>query len=88
MSFYDRDRFGAEVQFVIFVGLDESWKIDLILCPECVVREVQEGACGRLHIRRVSKHPHIPIGVFGLVQLEKLCEFRGYLTCQRWDDQK
>ena len=80
MSFYDRNRLGAEVQFVILVRLDESWKVDLILCPKCVISEVQEGSCGCLHIPRVGKHAHIPIGMFGFVQLEKLCEFPSYLT--------
>ena len=40
MTFDDRNRLGAEVQFVILVGLDESWKVDMVLCPECVVRKV------------------------------------------------
>ena len=70
MSFYDRNRLGAEVQFVILVGLDKSWKVDMILCPKCVVREVKKRSCGGLGIPRVGKNPHIPIGMLGFVQLE------------------
>ena len=70
MSFDNRNRLGAEVQFVILVGLDKSWKVDMILCPECVVGKVQKCPCGGLHVSRVGKNPHLPIGMLCFVQLE------------------
>ena len=59
MPFDHRNRLWAMVQFDVFIRLYKSWKVDLVLLPEGVIREVEECPCSRLRVSGVCEQPHI-----------------------------